>query len=60
MRNYKLGNIEASSIVLNKQGCININKSMKLHQARNIEREYKVFKVNAQTGEVVSMKMYKS
>ena len=25
-----------------------------------IERDYKIFKVNAQTGEVVSMKMYKS
>ena len=34
MRTYKLGNMEALSIVLNKQSCININKSIKFHLAQ--------------------------
>ena len=33
MRTYKLGNIEASSVILDKQGCIEVNRSMKFHEA---------------------------
>lgn len=35
METYQLGNIKASSIVLNKKGCIAINQVMALHQIEN-------------------------
>jgi len=39
MKTYKLGNIETSSIVIDKQGCNTINKTLKLHKLQDPEKD---------------------
>ena len=45
MKTYKLGNIQPLSVIIDKQGCLNINKSLKSHQATNEKGEIIQFEI---------------
>ena len=49
MNIYKLGNIEASSVILDKQGCLEVNKSMKHHEAKDKKDQIIQYEIEDET-----------
>lgn len=57
MKTYKLGNIEASSVVLDKEGCNILNQYMKFYQVKN-DRDDQLKQVKIENDLCVFPKMH--